>query len=81
MIVVNKKESNASEKPIALNCFTNKIVVSDKFKHKHLDDNIIRPLCVALPQMSGCIKYFDDSGKNMCFKMEDDNIFLKYNEI
>ena len=38
-------------------------------------------LCIVLPQMSGCIKYFDNGGKNMSFKIEDDNIFLKYNEI
>ena len=31
--------------------------------------------------MNGCIKYFDDGGKNMSFKTEDDNIFSKYNEI
>ena len=31
--------------------------------------------------MSGYIKYFDDGGKNMSFKIEDDNTFLKYSEI
>ena len=31
--------------------------------------------------MSGYIKYFDYGGKNMSFKIEDDNLFLKYNEI
>ena len=31
--------------------------------------------------MSGYIKYFDDGGKNMSFKIEDDNIFLKHNKI
>ena len=31
--------------------------------------------------MSGYIIYFDDSGKNTSFKIEDDDIFLKYNEI
>ena len=35
------------------------------------DDDVIRPLCIILPQMSGCIKYFDDGGKNMSFKIED----------
>ena len=63
-IVVNKKEFHASKQAIALNLVnTNKIVISDKFKHsddgskffiRHLhDDNIIRPLCIILPQMSG----------------------------
>ena len=56
-IVVNKKEFNGSKKAIALNLVdTDKIVVSDKFKHldngsKYFagylhDDNIIRPLCI-----------------------------------
>ena len=46
-----------------------------------MDDNIIGPLCVILPQMSGYIKYFDDDGKNMSFKIEGFNIFFEYNEI
>ena len=46
-----------------------------------MDDNIIGPLCVILPQMSGYIKYFDDDGKNMSFKTEGFNIFFEYNEI
>ena len=32
-------------------------------------------------QMSGHIKFFDDGGKNMSFKTEDDNVFLEYDEI
>ena len=76
-IVVNKKEFYASKQVIALNLVgTDKIVISDKFKHSnngskyfigYLDDDIIRPLCIILPQMSGYIKYFDDGGKNMSF--------------
>ena len=31
--------------------------------------------------MSGYIKYFDNGGKNMSFKMEDESVYLKYNEI
>ena len=31
--------------------------------------------------MSGYLKYFHDGGKNMAFKIEDDDVFLKYNEI
>ena len=50
----------------------NKIVVSDKFEHsdkgfKYLigykEDDIIRPLCIILPQISGYIKHFDTRGK------------------
>ena len=31
--------------------------------------------------MSGWIKYFENGGKNMSFKIEDDDVYLKYNEI
>ena len=58
---VNKKESYASKQPIALNLVNvNQIVISDKFKHNdkgpkyfigYKDDDIIRPLCIVLPQM------------------------------
>ena len=65
--VVNKREFHASKQAIALNLVnTNKIVVSDKFKdsddgskdfigYLH-DDNVIRPMCIILPQMSRYIK-------------------------
>ena len=52
----------------------NKIVVSKKWKindttYKYicgcLNNDTIQPLCVALPQIDGYIKYFDDGGKNM----------------
>ena len=39
------------------------------------DDDFIRP------QMTGYIKYFNDNGKNMSFKIENESIYLKYNEI
>ena len=91
-IVVNEKEFHASKQEIALNLLnTSKIVVSDKFKHSHdgsryfigylHDDDVIRPLCIILPQMSGYIKYFDYGGKNMSFKIEDESVYLKYTEI
>ena len=91
-VMVNKKEFHASKQAIAL-VDTNKIVVSDKFKYsdngsKYFigyldddDDNIVRPLCIILPQMSGYIKYFEDDGKNMSFKIENEGVYLKYNEI
>ena len=91
-IVVNKKEFNASKQVIALNLVSkNKILLSDKFKHsddgfKYFigylhDDDVITPLCIMLPQMSGYIKYFDNGCKNMSFKIEDESVYLKYTEI
>ena len=53
----------------------NQIVVSDKFEHSvkgfkyfigYKNDNIIKPLCIILPEMSSFIKYFDNSGKKLC---------------
>ena len=90
--MVNEKEFHISKQEIALNLLnTNKIVVSDKFKHnddgsKYFmgylhDDDVIRPLCIILPQMNGYIKYFVNGGKDMSFKVEDESVYLKYTEI
>ena len=90
--MVNKKELHASKQAIALNLVdTSKICVSDKFKHgddgfKYFigylhDDDVIRPLCIILAQISGYIKYFDNGGKNMSFKIEDESVCLKHTEI
>ena len=91
-IAVNRKELYASKQVIALNLVnTNKIVVSYKVKHSDdgfryfigylRDDNVIRPSCIILPQMSGYIKHFDNGGKNMSFKIKDERVYLKYTEI
>ena len=42
---------------------------------------IYKALYISLPQMSGEVKYFKDSGKIVSFKIEDDNILIKHNEI
>ena len=39
------------------------------------------PLCIILPQMDGYITYFENAGKNMSFKIEDDEVYIKYNQI
>ena len=68
----------------------NKIVVSNKWKINdttykylcgYLNNNVIQPLCVILPQMNGNIKYSDDGGKNVSFVTDDEEIYEKYNEI
>ena len=86
-VEVNKKEYHASKQPIALDSvLINKIVVSDKFEHSdkgfkyfisYKDDNIIRPLCIILPQMSGYIKYSENGGKSMSFMTEHDSVLVK----
>ena len=87
---VNKKESHKSKQPINLD-FVNvdQIVVSDKFKHDdgfkyfigYKEGEIVKPLCIILPQMTGYIKYFENGGKNMSFVIKDDDVLDKYNEI
>ena len=66
-----------------------RIVVSEKFKHNNEDfkyfigyqkGEIVEPLCMILPQMSGYIKYFENGGKSMSFMIKDDNILDKYND-
>ena len=74
-IIVNKKKPHKSKEPIdLLSVDLDQIVVSDKFKHNgegikyyigYLEGEIIKPLCINLPQMSGYIKYFENVGKNM----------------
>ena len=88
---VDKKDFYSSKHAILLDSVDlSKIVVSNKWKIndttckylcEYLDNDVIQPLCVILPQMSGYIKYFDDGAKNMSFITDDKEIYAKYNEI
>ena len=83
-IKVNKKECHRSKQSIDLDLVdTGKIVISDRFKHSeegskyfigNQKDEIVKPLCIILPQMNSYIKYFDNGGKNMSF-------LIKYSEV
>ena len=44
-------------------------------------DDFASPLCLLLPQMSGRIKYFESGAKNMSFQIENEELYLKYNEV
>ena len=90
-IRVNKREFHKSKQSIDLNLINaDQIVVSDKFKHSddsfkyfigYKEGEIVKSLCIILPQMSGYIKYFENGGKNMSFMVKNDNMLDKYNEI
>ena len=92
-IEVSKKEFYESKRVANLGeVEVDKIAVSNKIKGNnekskvftgYMDDisGIVGLLCIILPQMSGWIKYFEYGGKNMSFKIEDDSVYLKYNEI
>ena len=45
------------------------------------EGEIVKPLCIILPKMSGYIKYFENVGKNMSFLIKDDEVWEKCNEI
>ena len=90
-IEVTKKEFYESKQGIKLkDVIVNNIIVSEKVKGNNeivkyyigciVDNNVI-PLVLLLPIMSGWIKYFENGGTNMSFKIEDDEVYLKYNEI
>ena len=90
-IKVNKKEFHKSKKAIDLDLVdTGKIVVSAKFRHSeegfkfftgYQEDEIVKPLCIILPQMNGYKKYFDNGGKNMSLSIKNSEVWEKYEDI
>ena len=76
-IILNKKEFHRSKERIDLfSVNLDQIVVSDKFKHnnevfKHFigyqKGEIVKPLCIILPQINGYIKYFENGSKTCLF--------------
>ena len=88
---VDKKEFYSSKEAVLLDSVDlSKIVVSSRWeisdtKYKYfcgyLNNDVIQPLCVILPQMSRYIKHFDDGGKNMSFATDDKEVYEKYREI
>ena len=68
-IRLNKKKFHKSKLPVDLKSVNvDQIVVSEKFKYSDNDfkyftgyqeDDIVKPLCIIFPQMSGYIKYFE----------------------
>ena len=66
-ILVSKKESYGTKN-------------SRKYFIGYNDDDVIRPLCINLPQMIGYAKYFDANMK-ISFKVDDNKLLKKYNKI
>ena len=77
---VNKNEFHKSKKPIDLmSVNVNQIVTFDKFNHSdegfkyfigNQENEVIKLLCIILPQVSGYIKYFENDGKNTSFLLK-----------
>ena len=90
-IRLNKKELHKSKEPIdLLSVDLDQIVISDKFRHnnkvfKHFigyqKGEIVKLLCIILPQTSGYTKYFENGGKSMSFLIKDDEVWDKYDKI
>ena len=83
-IRLNKKQFHKSKEPFELmSVIVDQIVVSDKFKHNNegfkyfigfQEGEIVKPLYIILPQMSGYIKFFDNGRKNMSSLIKDDEV-------
>ena len=56
---------------------------SESFKYfiGYLEGEIVKPLCIILPQMSGSNKYFENGAKNMSFFIKDDEVWEKYDKL
>ena len=90
-IRVNKKEFHKSKQLINLDLVNvDQIIISDKFKHNddgfkffmgYKEGEIVKPLCIILPQISGYIKCFENGGKSILFKIKNDDVLNKHNEI
>ena len=86
-----KKKFYSSKEAILLDSVDlSKIVVSSRWKLNdeaykyfcgYLNNDVIKPLCVILPQMNGYIKYFNDGEKNMSFVTDGEKVYEKYDEI
>ena len=76
-IRLNKKELHKSKQPFDLDLVNvDQIVMSDKFKHSddgfkyfigYKEGEIVKPLCIILPQMSRYIKYFENEKRKHVF--------------
>ena len=66
-ILVSKKESYDTKNSL-------------KYFIGYNDDDVLRPLCIKLPQIIGYVKNFD-SNKTMSFKVGDNKLLKKYKKI
>ena len=74
--LIEKNFTNPSNQSIQTLLNLNQNVVSDRSKHSddgfkyfigYQEGEIVKPLCIILPQMSGYIKYFENSEKKYEF--------------
>ena len=86
---ISKKEFYKSKQAIDLDSVdTDKIVVPNKFRLSEESfkyfigyQEIVKPLCIILPQMNAYIKYFENGRKNMSFLIKNSEVWGKYEDI
>ena len=88
---MNKKEFYESKQGIKLKdvivkniVIGNKVKINDKtikYYIGYINDDNVTSLVLLLPVISGWIKYFENGGKKMSFKIEGDEVYVKYNNI
>ena len=80
----NKKIFNIHDLDVNKMLFSKQESHGTKKSLKHFigynDDDVVRPLCIKLPQMVGYVKHFDNN-KTMSFKASDNKLLKKYNKI
>ena len=81
---MRKNFTNLSNQLALMSVNVDQIVISDKFKHSgegftyfigYQEGEIVKPLCIILPQMSEYIKYYESGGKNTSFLIKDDKVW------
>ena len=87
LYLIRKNFISLKNKIDLLSVDVDRIVVAYKFKHnnesfKHFigyqEGEIVKPLCIILPQMSGYIKYFENGSKNISSLIKDDEVWDRY---
>ena len=80
----NKKINNIEDIDVDNILFSKKEAYDTKNSFKcfigYDDNDIIRPLCIKLPQMTGYVKKFNENG-TMSFKVTDKQLLKNYKKI
>ena len=80
----NKKINNIEDIDVNNILVSKKEAYGTKSSFKHFigydDNDIIRPLCIKLPQMTGYVKKFNENG-TMSFKVTDKQLLKNYKKI
>ena len=90
-VEMNKKDFYDAKKALSLN-LVNRIILLFVIKSKiiMIQANILLVIYTILMKLVHCVLFttnewlyqnFENGGKNMSFKIEDENVYIKYNQI